>query len=77
VAAALRQTTGRQHRRGTSDSNFFGSAGVPTVDGLGPISDRYHTPEEYVVVASLKQRTALLAGVLAAIGENLDLFAER
>jgi glutamate carboxypeptidase len=77
VAAELGQMVGRQHRRGTSDANFFGSAGVPTVDGLGPVSDRYHTAEEYIVVDSLKQRTALLAGVLAAMGENLDAFAER
>jgi len=77
VAAELGQFVGRQHRRGTSDANFFGSVGVPTVDGLGPISDRDHTPEEYIVVASLRQRTVLLASVLAAMSGNLDVLAER
>jgi len=72
VALKLGQTVGREHRRGTSDANFFGSAGIPTVDGLGPICDRDHTPEEYIITASLGQRTALLAGVLATIGSNLE-----
>jgi glutamate carboxypeptidase len=50
-----------EHRRGTSDANFFGVAGVPTLDGLGPVGAKDHTPDEYILVPSLKQRTALAA----------------
>lgn len=68
----LGQKLGREHRRGTSDANFFGSAGVPTLDGLGPVGFDDHTPEERILIASLKERTALLAMGLARmnIGEN-------
>jgi glutamate carboxypeptidase len=68
AGAALGQTIGLEHRRGTSDANFFGSFGVPTVDGIGPICKGYHTPEEFVFVSSIKQRTALLATALVSIG---------
>ena len=55
----------KEHRRGTSDANFFGSVGVPTLDGWGPICDRDHTLEEHIFIPSLKERTALLALLLA------------
>jgi glutamate carboxypeptidase len=58
------QEIGQEHRRGTSDSNFFGCAGVPTVDGIGPICKGYHTAEEFVYIPSIKERTALLANAL-------------
>jgi glutamate carboxypeptidase len=72
AAEELGQTIAQEHRRGTSDSNFFGSAGVPTVDGLGPICEGYHTPGEFVYVSSIPERTALLAYSLVAI---TDYFA--
>jgi len=60
----LGQVINSEHRRGTSDANFFGAAGVPTADGLGPIGHRDHTAHEHIEIASLSQRTALLANVL-------------
>jgi glutamate carboxypeptidase len=64
----LRRTAGRlglslprEHRRGTSDANFFGSVGIPTLDGLGPIGDKDHTPLESIKVSSLQERSHLLA----------------
>ena len=68
VGARMGQTIGQEHRLGTSDSNFFGSVGVPTVDGLGPICKGYHTPEEFVYISSMGERTVLLANVLTALG---------
>lgn len=65
-----------EHRRGTSDANFFGSAGVPTLDGLGPVSDGDHTPGEFIKVSSLKERTALLALFLAEYGRHAGLLPE-
>ena len=69
VAGELGDPIGQEHRMGTSDSNFFGSAGVPTVDGLGPICKGYHTPEEFVYISSIPRRTALLAAALPAVAE--------
>jgi glutamate carboxypeptidase len=34
---------------------------IPTLDGLGPVGSKAHSPEEYLDVASLRQRAALLA----------------
>ncbi len=60
----LGQVVNSEHRRGTSDANFFGAAGIPTIDGFGPKGDREHTAEEHIEIGSLKERTALLANVL-------------
>jgi glutamate carboxypeptidase len=65
VAVSLDQEVGKEHRRGTSDANFFGSQGIPTLDGWGPVCDRDHTPEEWILLPSLRERTVLLACLLA------------
>ena len=44
--------------------------GVPTIDGLGPIGGLDHSPDEYLEVASIVPRTALLAGLLLAIARD-------
>jgi glutamate carboxypeptidase len=49
---------------GASDGNNIAAAAVPTVDGMGPTGGRAHSPEEYMEIPSLFQKTALLAGVL-------------
>jgi glutamate carboxypeptidase len=61
TAHQLGQEIKSEHRRGTSDANFFGSAGVPTLDGLGPISKNDHTADEFIKISSLKERSTLLA----------------
>jgi glutamate carboxypeptidase len=70
VSAELGHPIEQEHRLGTSDSNFFGCAGVPTVDGLGPICKGYHTPEEFVYISSIAERTALLANGLMAVAQE-------
>jgi glutamate carboxypeptidase len=67
VGDELGLAVGQERRLGTSDSNFFGSAGVPTVDGLGPICKGYHTESELVYISSIKDRTILLANALLAV----------
>jgi glutamate carboxypeptidase len=49
---------------GGSDGNFTAALGVPTADGLGAIGSGAHSPEEHVLIRSLPQRAALLAGLL-------------
>jgi len=61
VAAELGQKVEPSHRHGTSDGNFFGAVGVPTLDGFGPIGENDHTEGERIRIASLPERTALLA----------------
>lgn len=60
-----------EHRKGTSDANFFGAFGVPTLDGFGPIGIKDHTPEERILISSLKERTALLALFLINLRESI------
>jgi glutamate carboxypeptidase len=64
VGSLLNVDIPSEHRRGSSDANFFGVTGIPTLDGLGPSGGKDHTPDEYIEVPSLKQRTALVALLL-------------
>lgn len=52
---------------GVSDGNFTAALGVPTLDGLGAVGDGAHSSREYVVLRSLPERAALLAGLLATL----------
>jgi len=52
---------------GGSDGNFTAALGVPTLDGLGAIGNGAHSVVEHVVVRSLPERAALLAGLLASL----------
>jgi glutamate carboxypeptidase len=62
---------------GTSDGNTTSGLGVPTLDGLGPIGGRAHTPDEYLELDSVAPRTALLAALMAAIGRDPSLGRSR
>ncbi len=63
-----------EHRNGTSDGNYFGASGVPTLDGFGPVGIRDHTPDERILLSSLKERTALLALFLIEL-QTSDFFS--
>jgi glutamate carboxypeptidase len=49
---------------GGSDGNFTAALGVPTLDGLGVVGDGGHALHEHVVMSSLPERAALLAGLM-------------
>lgn len=70
VAAVLGFSMAGASTGGTSDGNFTAALGVPTLDGLGPIGGLDHGPGEYVEIASIVPRTALLAGLIAAIAAS-------
>jgi glutamate carboxypeptidase len=55
---------------GVSDANTTAGLGVPTLDGLGPIGGRDHSPEEYLELDSIVPRVTLLAGLLLAISRD-------
>ena len=49
---------------GASDGNFTAGIGIPTLDGLGAVGDGAHAEGEYVVVAAMPERAALVAGLV-------------
>ena len=56
---------------GASDANTTSAAGLPTLDGLGPIGGDDHSVDEWLDLASVVPRATLLAGLVARIGEAL------
>lgn len=53
---------------GASDANTTSAAGVPTLDGLGPIGGDDHAPGEWADLTSVVPRISLLAGLLSELG---------
>jgi len=49
---------------GGSDGNFTAGIGIPTLDGLGAVGAGAHAEGEYVVVAAMPQRVALVGGLV-------------
>lgn len=61
-------------RSGVSDANTLAPLGIPVVDGLGPIGACDHSEREYMVRASLVDRTRLAAlSILRLWAERLPL----
>ncbi len=52
---------------GASDANTTSAAGVPTLDGLGPVGGDDHGPREWIDLRSVVPRIALLAGILSRL----------
>jgi len=55
---------------GVCDGNKLAAAGLPTIDTLGVRGGGIHSPDEYLVVASLAERAKLTALVLADLAER-------
>jgi glutamate carboxypeptidase len=60
---------------GNSDGNHMAELGLPVLDGLGPIGGDDHSPSEFLDADSIVPRTALLAGLIAAIATHRDQLA--
>ena len=52
---------------GASDGNLTAGLGVPTLDGLGPVGGNAHAAGEWVDLAALADRAALLAALVARL----------
>jgi len=52
---------------GASDANTTSGAGVPSLDGLGPIGGDDHGPSEWLDLSSVVPRISLLAGILSRL----------
>jgi glutamate carboxypeptidase len=70
IAAELGFTFADIRTGGASDGNYVAALGVPTLDGMGPVGGYDHSPEEYLEMDSIVPRTALLAGLIAAIATD-------
>jgi glutamate carboxypeptidase len=65
-------------RGGASDASHFAGAIPLTIDGLGPRGGGAHTPEEFVIAATLHQRAEVaLALALEALGAGGPAIATR
>ncbi len=64
IGAELGLTVREDGSGGGSDGNFTAAAGITTLDGLGPQGDGLHAEHEHVIINSLPQRAALVAGIL-------------
>lgn len=71
--AALGQTIGWIPSGGVCDGNNIAACGVPVVDTMGVRGGAIHSPDEFMIVPSLKERAALSALVLAKLstGDHL------
>jgi glutamate carboxypeptidase len=71
LSGALGMSVGGQTSGGVSDGCWTSEVGVPTLDGLGPVGGRDHSPQEYIALGSVPERCALIAGLCIAIGDGL------
>ncbi len=67
LAKEMGVTLGEAFVGGGSDGNFTAAIGVPTLDGLGAVGENAHSPRENIVIRSLPERAALLAGLIRTL----------
>ncbi|MBW2491259.1 MAG: hypothetical protein JRE65_08940, partial [Deltaproteobacteria bacterium] len=61
TAASIGLSVSEEFRAGVSDANLIAGEHTPVIDGLGPIGAMDHSEDEYMIKASLLQRSILLA----------------
>jgi len=61
TSASIGISVSEEFRSGVSDANLIAGEQTPVIDGLGPIGAMDHSEDEYMIKASLLQRSALLA----------------
>ncbi|MXP14620.1 hydrolase [Altererythrobacter confluentis] len=71
--ALLGQTIGWQSTGGVCDGNNIAACGVPVVDTMGVRGGAIHSPDEFMIVPSLKERAALSALVLQRLASGDEL----
>lgn len=59
------------HTGGASDGNFLSEAGLPNLDGLGPLGDQLHSEREFCRIETIAPRAQIVALFLhrVAVGE--------
>lgn len=67
IGAALGTPVHEVATGGVSDACWTSAAGIPTLDGLGPIGRYDHSPDEVIEVPSIPARCGLVAGLIAGV----------
>ena len=70
IYAGLGLPLGSAGNGGASESAMAADAGVPALDGLGPIGGGFHSDAEYLVLKSVTPRLYLLTKLLQDLGRN-------
>ena len=68
--AQLGQTIGWKPTGGVCDGNNIAATGVPVVDTMGVRGGAIHSPDEFMIVPSLRERAALSALVLQRLSNG-------
>lgn len=71
VAAELGFSVKDTATGGASDANTTAAAGLPSLDGLGPVGGDDHSIDEWLDLDSIVPRTTLLAGLLSRAADAL------
>lgn len=71
IASSLGTSLGGMTSGGMSDASFTATAGIPTLDGLGPVGGKDHSTDEYIQLDSVPVRCAVVAGLCEAAGCGL------
>ena len=72
-AGALGQHYARKNTGGVCDGNNIAACGVPVVDTMGVRGGAIHSPDEFLIVASLAERARLSALVLHRLATGVAL----
>ncbi|CAN7258635.1 glutamate carboxypeptidase [Phenylobacterium sp. LjRoot225] len=70
IYAGLGLTLGRGGNGGASESALAADAGVPALDGLGPVGGGFHSDAEYLELGTLTPRLYLLTKLMMELGAN-------
>ncbi len=54
---------------GGGDASYTSAAGIPTIDGLGPVGGNAHRDDEYMEVDTFVPRCLLLAKTIEKLSE--------
>jgi glutamate carboxypeptidase len=70
IYAGIGRTLQTGGNGGASESALAAAAGVPTLDGLGPVGGGFHSDREYLDLNSVTPRLYLLTKLLMSLGEQ-------
>jgi len=65
IAQDLTMPVCSELRQGVSDANIIARQGIPVIDGLGPMGEKDHSEDEYIISSSLWERAILFGNILA------------
>ena len=70
IYAGLGLKLGRGGNGGASESALASAAGVPALDGLGPVGGGFHSEGEHLYLTSVTPRLYLLTKLIMDLGRN-------